>query len=455
MVNHPESLVETGWLADHLLDPGLRVVDARWRGDDSGYQLYQAGHIPGAIHLDWHLNLNHTLAGVRDLILPAEHFATVMSAAGIGDETQVVAYAETDYSGAARLWWALRYYGHDQVAVLNGGLTKWIAEGRELTRQIPEISPAHFTPQPRPALFATATEIQAILSDPATQASLVDSRPREQYVGSAVWTPHGSLYLPPEEEWVDAGGRRLRGGRIPGAVSLPSSENLDPQDWTFLSPDDLRSRALANGVQPEHRVITYCGVGISASLGLFALHLAGYPDLALYDASWEEWGHDPDLPIESSTPVTRELDKLGIPYRVFRHPGEVRSLEQAARERDQRPEQVVRSIVFRLAQDEFVMVLIAGPAQVSWPALRAYLGQSRLTTATEPEVLAATGYNVGAVSPFGLPAPMRVLVDKSVLQEEIISIGSGERNITVILKTEDLLKVLQGAEAGEFGVKGG
>ena len=153
--------------------------------------------------------------------------------------------------------------------------------------------------------------------------------------------------------------------------------------------------------------------------------------------------------------MTRELDKLGIPYRVFRHPGEVRSLEQAARERDQRPEQVVRSIVFRLAQDEFVMVLIAGPAQVSWPALRAYLGQSRLTTATEPEVLAATGYNVGAVSPFGLPAPMRVLVDKSVLQEEIISIGSGERNITVILKTEDMLKVLQGAEAGEFGVKGG
>ena len=154
-----------------------------------------------------------------------------------------------------------------------------------------------------------------------------------------------------------------------------------------------------------------------------------------------------------STPVTRALDKQSIPYRVFRHPGEVRSLEQAARERGQRPEQVVRSIVFRLAQDEFVMALIAGPAQVSWPALRAYLGQSRLTTATESEVLAATGYKVGAVSPFGLPAPMRVLVDKSVLQEEIISIGSGERNVTVILKTEDMLKALEGAEVGEFGAK--
>jgi len=300
MVNHPGSLVETGWLADHLADPGLRVVDARWRGDDSGYQLYQAGHIPGAIHLDWHLDLNHTQAGVRDLILPAERFAAVMSAAGIGDETLVVAYAETDYSGAARLWWALRYHGHEQVAVLNGGLTKWVAEGRGLTRQAPEIPPAHFTSQPQPALLATAAEIQAILSDPAVHASLVDSRPPEQYAGSAVWTPQGSLYLPPGEGWVDAGGRGLRGGRLPGAVSLPSSENLDPHDWTFLSPDDIHARALAAGVQPEHRVITYCGVGISASLGLFALHLAGYPDLALYDASWEEWGHDPDLPIERS-----------------------------------------------------------------------------------------------------------------------------------------------------------
>jgi len=157
--------------------------------------------------------------------------------------------------------------------------------------------------------------------------------------------------------------------------------------------------------------------------------------------------------LSMSTPVTRALDKQSIPYRVFRHPGEVRSLEQAARERGQRPEQVVRSIVFRLAQDEFVMALIAGPAQVSWPALRAYLGQSRLTTATEAEVLVATGYKVGAVSPFGLPAPMRVLVDKSVLQEEIISIGSGERNVTVILKTEDMLKALEGAEVGEFGAK--
>jgi Cys-tRNA(Pro) deacylase len=151
-----------------------------------------------------------------------------------------------------------------------------------------------------------------------------------------------------------------------------------------------------------------------------------------------------------STPVTRALAAQGIPHRLFRHPGKVTSLEQAARERGQRPDQVVRSIVFRLTQDEFVMVLVAGPAQVSWPALRAFLGQSRLTMASEAEVLATTGYPLGAVSPFGLPAPMRILVDRSVLNEEEISIGSGERYATVILKTADLLKALGSFEVNEF-----
>lgn len=154
--------------------------------------------------------------------------------------------------------------------------------------------------------------------------------------------------------------------------------------------------------------------------------------------------------MEESTPVTRVLDALNIPYRFFRHPGQVHSLEQAARERGQRPEQVVRSIVFRLAQDQFVMVLIAGPGQISWPALRSYLGQSRLTIAREEEVLAATGYPLGAVSPLGLPRPMRILVDQNVMAEDEISLGSGLRNTTVILRSADLLKAL--GEVGEFEI---
>lgn len=153
---------------------------------------------------------------------------------------------------------------------------------------------------------------------------------------------------------------------------------------------------------------------------------------------------------EFSSPVTRFLDERGIPYRVYQHAGPIHSLEQAARERGQQPEQVVRSIVFRLAQDNFLMVLIAGPAQVAWPALRKYLDQSRLTLASEEEVLATTGYRLGAVSPFGLPAPMRILTDESVLAPEEISIGSGARGTTIIMKTADLFKALGPLETGRF-----
>jgi Cys-tRNA(Pro) deacylase len=150
------------------------------------------------------------------------------------------------------------------------------------------------------------------------------------------------------------------------------------------------------------------------------------------------------------TPVTRVLDNLEIPYRFFRHPGKVNSLEQAADERGQEPGQIIRSIVFRLSKEEYVMVLVAGPAQISWPALRAFLGQSRLTMAREEEILAATGYPIGAVSPIGLPVPMRVLVDRSVVQEGEVSIGSGVRYTTVILDGSDLMRALGQVEIAEF-----
>jgi Cys-tRNA(Pro)/Cys-tRNA(Cys) deacylase len=151
-----------------------------------------------------------------------------------------------------------------------------------------------------------------------------------------------------------------------------------------------------------------------------------------------------------STAVTRALTALNIPHRLFRHPGPVTSLEQAATERGQRPDQVVRSIVFRVGEGDYVMVLVAGRRQISWRELRRYLGQSRLTTASETELLAATGYAVGAVSPFGLPAPMRVLVDESVLLPEEVSLGSGERGATVILRAQDMRRALPGAEVGRF-----
>jgi Cys-tRNA(Pro)/Cys-tRNA(Cys) deacylase len=152
------------------------------------------------------------------------------------------------------------------------------------------------------------------------------------------------------------------------------------------------------------------------------------------------------------TAATDDLDQRHIPYRLFRHAGKVESLEQAAAERGQQPEQVVRTIVFRLSEGEFALALMAGPRQVSWAALRRTLGQRRLTMASPDEVKAATGYVPGTVSPFGLPAPRRILVDRSVLASAEISLGSGERGLAIMMTSADLLTALgESVEVGEWG----
>ena len=153
---------------------------------------------------------------------------------------------------------------------------------------------------------------------------------------------------------------------------------------------------------------------------------------------------------ENKPPVSLALDKLNIPHHTFTHPGPVKSLEQAARERGQRPEQVVRSILFRIGEDEYLMALVAGPDQISWKALRSYLGQSRLTMASKEEVLEVTGYPIGAVGPFGTARKLKVLVDPSVFAEEEISLGSGIRGTTVILKSADLKLALGKVEMVEL-----
>lgn len=150
-------------------------------------------------------------------------------------------------------------------------------------------------------------------------------------------------------------------------------------------------------------------------------------------------------------PVSLALTELGVPHRVFQHPGPVHSLEQAAEERGQTPAQVIRSILFRLAADEFVMVLITGARQVSWPALRKFLGTNRVTMAKPEEVLQVTGCEIGAVAPFGLPQPLRVLVDESVTQQTEVSLGSGQRSVTIILQTADLLRALGEVEVVNLG----
>ena len=152
-------------------------------------------------------------------------------------------------------------------------------------------------------------------------------------------------------------------------------------------------------------------------------------------------------------PVARALSALGIPFQVFRHTASIASLEQAAAERSEAVNQVIRSILFRLGEGNFVMVLMAGPAQISWPALRGYLSQSRVSMASEAEVLAATGYRVGAVSPLGLPQPLRILADESVFAPDEISIGSGERGVAILLRSADLRRALPDIEIGRFADK--
>jgi Cys-tRNA(Pro) deacylase len=145
-------------------------------------------------------------------------------------------------------------------------------------------------------------------------------------------------------------------------------------------------------------------------------------------------------------PASVALEKLNIPHRVFKHETPVNSFEQAAADRGQRPGQIVRSILFNIRADEFLMVLVAGPNQIDWKKLRQLVKRSRVRMATEEEVFAVTGYRVGTVSPFGLPRPLKVLIDASVLKEEEVSIGSGIRNMAIILKTQDLRNALGDAQ---------
>jgi len=150
-------------------------------------------------------------------------------------------------------------------------------------------------------------------------------------------------------------------------------------------------------------------------------------------------------------PVSQALTDMGIPHRVFRHPGPVESLEQAAAERGQQPEQIIRSILFRLSADEFVMALMAGPQQIDWKTLRHYLGEKRLTMASEEEVRRVTGYERGAVAPFGLPQPLRILANESIYAYEEMSLGSGERSVTIILHRDDLRRALGEVEMVDLG----
>ena len=247
------------------------------------------------MHVDWSVDLVEPDAPVAFTLASPERFARVMETLGIGDETEVVAYAAGLASGPHRLWWASRVYGHDGVRILDGGLERWTAEGRLLSTEPPgPRRPVRWTPREAGrAWVATAGDVLTVGG--RADGRVLDSRPRHQFVGSAVWYETGPVDAEPDGIARTPRGA-LRAGHVPGAVNVPSDELYRP-DGTMKDPRELRAMFAELDVEPECEAITYCGCGISASALLFALTLAGCDQGRLYDASWEEWGRNPALPV--------------------------------------------------------------------------------------------------------------------------------------------------------------
>jgi thiosulfate/3-mercaptopyruvate sulfurtransferase len=275
------ALVSTRWLADHLDDPHVRIADVRWylpHLGRNGREEYHQGHIPGAVFVDLDADLAAPAAqGPGRHPLPAEQaFAAAMARAGIGPETHVVAYDDTGGSTAARLWWLLRYFGHERVSVLDGGLPRWRAEGRAMTAAVPDVAPGSFTPHRRQGWVVDKHAVQRLAGQ--ADAAVLDARAVERYEGRV--------------EPIDS-----RPGHIPGARSAPFAGNLAPGEVpVFLPGAELRRRFESLGVVPDKTVVAYCGSGVNACHNLLALYLAGYPEGLLYEGSWSDWSRDPSLP---------------------------------------------------------------------------------------------------------------------------------------------------------------
>ncbi len=274
-----DALVTTDWLQRHLGAPGLVVADVRWYLDPArrGRDAWRAGHVPGAVFLDVEEDLSAP-GGGRGLPAgrhpwPSEgQVARVMGAAGVGPGVRVVAYDDASGSVAARLWYVLRAHGHDEVAVLDGGLPKWTAEGRPLSTDEPRVGPVAFTGRLRPGFVVD----KAGFLSAHRHRLVLDARAAERYRG--------------EVEPIDP-----RAGHVPGAKSAPWTGNLtsDPVP-VLLPPDALRRRYEALGAAREEAIV-YCGSGVNACHDLLALHRAGLRG-TLYAGSWSEWSSDPSLP---------------------------------------------------------------------------------------------------------------------------------------------------------------
>jgi thiosulfate/3-mercaptopyruvate sulfurtransferase len=270
-------LVTTDWLAEHLGDAGLSVAEV-----DENTDLYEEGHIPGAVKLHWKEDLQDPLE--RDLVEQAQ-FEQLMGSCGIGNDTTVVLYGDKNNWFAAYAYWYLKIYGHTDVRLLDGGRQKWIDEGRELTTDAPSLSAASYSASPRDESIRVYRD--TVLADlGADGIALIDVRSPQEY--------SGELMAPPGYEQEGAS----RSGHIPGAASIPWAQAVR-DDGTFKGADELRELYGGKGVTNEKEVRAYCRIGERSAHTWFVLReLLGYENVKNYDGSWTEWGNLVDVPIE-------------------------------------------------------------------------------------------------------------------------------------------------------------
>lgn len=273
---HPEVLVSTNWVADHLNDPRIRLVEV-----DVDTSAYDEGHIPGAVGWNWQTQLQD---GVRRDLLDKQAWEALLSKSGVANDTTIVLYGDNNNWFAAYAFWQLKYYGHEDVKLLNGGRKKWLEEKRPLTKDAPQIAQRKYTAKsPNELLRAKREEVATAVAN--KQAKLVDVRSVDEFTGKIIAPPGMSETA-------------QRAGHIPGAANVPWSQAAN-EDGTFKSADALRQLYGGKGVTGDGEVISYCRIGERSSHTWFALkYLLGYQNVKNYDGSWTEWGNLIGAPIE-------------------------------------------------------------------------------------------------------------------------------------------------------------
>lgn len=281
----PDALVSTQWLHDHLTAPDVRVIDASWFPPGKGReprQEYGKNHIPGAVFFD----IDEIAASGENLpphmLPPPEKFASRLRKMGIGNGNRVVVYDSSGFTNAAaRVWWMLQVFGHRDTALLDGGLAKWMDEGRPVEDLPPVPRDRHFLPRVNTLLVRSFDQVKYNIA--AGKELVVDARAADRFQGKA------------PEPWPVK-----HAGHIPGAVNLPFTDLIDPTSRTLLPADQLAARLDQAGITLDRTVVVSCGSGVTACVVAFAMHIMGHENYAVYDGSWAEWGNRDDAPVEAA-----------------------------------------------------------------------------------------------------------------------------------------------------------